>query len=711
MNERKTEDFVREHFKEAKEKYKKETGRHIWIEEQKSDKHNIQKLLKTASKTGTGAGYPEFIITFENSSLLTVIECKADPTKHKSDTLQEYADYAVDGALLYASYLSKEFDVIAVGVSGEKELDLCIDTFLQIQGKSDYKDLNINTLLSAENYLSILQQDTDKTEVAVKDLKEYSKTLNQRLRDDFEFEETHRPLIVSSILLALEDDGFCAGYKTKETPKEVSNLLLTAIKERLERDNIGTLKTETMMQTYSFLNTNTKIITDKNRDGSPNTHLKDLIRETEQNIQPFSKDYKFHDILGLFYIHFLKYANGDGGLGIVLTPHHITELFCELAGVNKDSVVIDNCCGTGGFLIAAMKRMEKEANKDTKKIKHIHTRQLAGIENNPKMFCLACTNMMLRGDGKSNIYQQDCFEIDPADIRNLKPTVAFLNPPYAKKNGHKELEFVWNALTLLEPNGICVAIVPQSCAMNTKSGNELVKKKLLEHHTLKAVMSMPNTLFESSDKNAVTCVLVFEAHKPHNNKVKSWFGFWKDDGFINVRPYGRIDYYKKYETEIKNAWLSSYFDRVEKTGCSVLKSVNYKDEWLVEPYIETDFEELDDKCFEITMRNYLTFLFSSELVEIVSQEPLINNKLSLSVSSWGTVTIKELFTVRGTKTTDRKVLEEYHKNNKSYPYITTQATNNGVRDFVRLQFGTRECFNDRQCSHRILCLPTIRVFG
>jgi len=97
-----------------------------------------------------------------------------------------------------------------------------------------------------------------------------------------------------------------------------------------------------------------------------------LIKDTEDNIRPFAKDYRFHDILGTFYVEFLRYANGDGGLGIVLTPPHITEMFSELAEINKDSVIIDNCCGTGGFLISAMQKMESAAQGNEEKLRHIH---------------------------------------------------------------------------------------------------------------------------------------------------------------------------------------------------------------------------------------------------------------------------------------------------------------------------------------------------
>ncbi|UZE93887.1 MAG: N-6 DNA methylase [Candidatus Pacearchaeota archaeon] len=680
VNERKTEKIIRDILYKNKNEYEKETEQSVIIEEQKSDNPRIDKLLKTASKKGSGMGYPEFIISFPNKDLIIVVECKGDIKYHKSKNLDKYDTYAVDGVLLYSSYLSKEFDVISIGASGQTKKELVIDTYLQIRREKNARDLKIQKIYEFVDYFGILKKDDIKEKVDFKRLIEYSQLLNQKLRDDFEFEENLRPLIVSGILLALEDEGFCLSYLKKEKPLEIADLIITTIKERLERDNIKGVKQNTIVQTYGFMRTNTKIINAKNKDGTPNTLLKDLIKEVEYNIKPFSQNYRFHDILGLFYNEFLRYANSDGGLGIVLTPKHITELFSDLAEVNKDSIIIDNCCGTGGFLISAMRRMEEEAKGDKTKIKHIHKKQLIGIENNPKMFVLACSNMMLRGDGKSNIHQQDCFEINEEEIKKFKPTIAFLNPPYSKGNGHKELTFIENALSFLEPNGICIAIVPQSCAMNTKKGNLAVKKRLLQKHTLKAVMSMSNTLFEDSNTNAVACILIFEAHKQHSKNTKTWFGYWKNDGFIKVRPYGRIDYYGIYRDKIKKLWLNSFFNKKEIEGFSILRHVDFDDELLVEPYIKTKFKNLTDKNFEKTLREYSTFLYHNELQDKVSRESYSNKKLKLDFKKWKFIQLKKLFDVKGSKTTDKKILEERYKEGK-YPYVTTQATNNGVRGF------------------------------
>jgi len=117
MNERITEDIVREILKKNKEKYNK-----ITLEEQKSDNPRLEKYLKNASKQGDGMGKPEFIITFdEYPDLVIIIECKADLKKHVSRERNMPKDFAVDGVLHYSEYLAREFDVISIAVSGEKK--------------------------------------------------------------------------------------------------------------------------------------------------------------------------------------------------------------------------------------------------------------------------------------------------------------------------------------------------------------------------------------------------------------------------------------------------------------------------------------------------------------------------------------------------------------------------------------------------------------
>lgn len=686
-NERITEDYVRQKFEASKEETKKELekqGCYLTIEEQQSANPRIQKLLKTASKSGSGEGKPDFIVSFGNlgpllgGEVLLDRECKSDAKRHKSKNLNQPANYAVDGALIYSSYLSKEFTVIAVGVSGQDEVEMKVDNFLQPKGHTEPENLDISELYDFNSYLEILRQRETATQTENSmNLSEYSQELNKRLRDGLELEEKERPLIVAGVLLALEDSGFCSSYPHKKTQAELASLIVTTIKERLERDNIDAFKSGTIIQTYSFLQTNTKIHT-----AAAGAYLKDLVKDIEDNIQPFLLSNRQCDVIGKFYNDFLRYANGGSSLGIVLTPQHITELFVELAEVNKDSVVLDICCGTGGFLISAMRKMELLAKGDKKKIAGIHESQLVGVETNAKMFCLACSNMMLRGDGKSNIFQRDCFEIQPNEMEHFKPTVALLNPPYSKTN-HKELEFVLQALELLEPNGRCVAILPRSSAMTSKQGDvNLLREKILEQHTLKAVMSMPSELFADSEKSVETCAMVFEAHKPHTENTSTWFGDWKDDGFKKMRPHGRIDFNGDYDKAIKKHWIDSYSKQKEIPQYSILKHVNASDEWLVEAYVETDFSALTDQDFERTLLDYATFLFANRLVGEASGQSRNSRRFKLDFDEWKPTKLGNLFEVSGTTTTPKTDLENIGVG--KHPYVSTQSANNGIRGWYEL---------------------------
>jgi type I restriction-modification system DNA methylase subunit len=288
----------------------------------------------------------------------------------------------------------------------------------------------------------------------------------------------------------------------------------------------------------------------------------------------------------------------------VLTPSHVTELFCDLADLKVSDVVYDPCCGTGGFLIAAMKRMVALAGNDNAKKKNIRKNQLVGIEIRPDMFTFACSNMMLRGDGKSNIDCGDCFNDETAEsVYKLKPTVAFLNPPY-DKGTDDQLQFVERAITAVSPtNGRVVAIVQMSCAI--ASGKEIgpIKERLLEKHTLKAVISMPDELF--SPIGVITCIMVFDANSPNKGK-KTWFGYLKDDGFVKRKNTGRIDYYSKW-SGIRERFLGAYLNHEEIPGLSVKMEVGAHDEWCAEAYMQTDYSVIKKEDFEIGMKKYVLF--------------------------------------------------------------------------------------------------------
>jgi type I restriction-modification system DNA methylase subunit len=340
---------------------------------------------------------------------------------------------------------------------------------------------------------------------------------------------------------------------------------------------------------------------------SNETVLKILIWQVEKNIAPFFHAYDEYDVIGSFYWEFLRYTGWDKQwLGIVLTPKHITELFVELARVNVNSKVLDPCCGTGWFLISAMKKMIEDAKEDSKLIDKIKAEQLIWIEQNPNMYTLACSNMILRWDGKANIYQWDCFDPELVEkIKEHKPNTWFINPPYSQKwEWQSEMAFVEHMLDMLEKNWTWVAIVPMSCALTSNNINNETKKRILSKHTLEAVFSMPWELFYPV--GVVTCVMVFTAHIPHNNLKESFFWYFKDDWYEKTKNDWRIDRRHKYE-EIKQKRLKLFFNRKEEAWFSALKCVWWDEEWCAEAYMETDYSTLNEQDFINEIRKFVLF--------------------------------------------------------------------------------------------------------
>lgn len=665
-NERKTEVIVRNHFNQFLAE--------IEIEEQKSDNPKINKLLKTASKKGGGQGYPEFIITYKtNSDLLIVIECKANIVKHESGTRDNYSECAVDGVLLYASHLAKDFDVLAIAVSGETQKELKISHFLQLKGEKTAVTFLGNKLLPTSDYLNNYLKSPEKFRQDYKALLDFTKSLNEELHIH-KILESQRSLLISCILIALENVAFKKSYASHKTPKSLAKYLVDTVSNELEEANIGNKKLENLNTQFAFIKTDTSLSTNEKV-------LKELIDEIDENINQFIKTHEYFDVLGQLYIEFLRYANSDKGLGIVLTPPHITDFFAELAQVNKNSIAFDNCTGTGGFLISAMKQMIADAKGDEGVVKNIKSKQLIGVEYQSHIFALAVSNMYIHQDGKTNILNGSCFEDDIIkEVKQQKPTVGLLNPPYQsnKTKDIDEFEFILNNLDCLSDGGVCVAIVPMQKALAQKGKVFEYKKAILENHTLEAVLSMPDELFFNSKVGVVSCIMVFTAHKSHPKNKETYFGYYKDDGFIKRKIQGRFDAFGRWDA-VKEKWISYYQNRTSEHGFSVNKKVTASDEWCAEAYMLTDYSKINSSDFEKVILDYSTFLFSNKLTDKVSSEKYFDGNIELNTHNWGVFDLKELFNITGSKTTPIPELEEFSRG--CFPYITTQATNNGTESF------------------------------
>jgi type I restriction enzyme M protein len=204
-----------------------------------------------------------------------------------------------------------------------------------------------------------------------------------------------------------------------------------------------------------------------------------------------------------------------------------------------------------------------------------------------------------------------------------------------------------------------------------------LKKILLEKHTLEAVMSMPNDLFVDSDTLVVTCLMLFTAHKPHKESNKTtWFGYWKDDGFVKTRN-GRIDINHKWK-DIQNNWVKSFIERESIENVSIKKRVDYTDEWCYELHAVTNYSTLTEKKFIISMKDYNLYLFANSLSESIYDKPL-NEKIKFNLKdfNWKKFRIDDYFYVY-TGGDKPRGYNEFHSQGVLVNSIENQTTNNGI---------------------------------
>lgn len=561
--------------------------------------------LEDFSLVSSGKAKPEYIITFNSDkNTIIVIECKKSVKYHSTEKYDHPSMYAIDGVLYYAKYLKEEYNVIAIAVSGTKKDNMKVSTFYWLKKSENYTEIKKvrNILLEPLNYIKLLNGEKLQKSYSLDEIRETAIEMHDSLRE-IKVTERHKPIFIAGILIALNNDDFLNSYNTLSSFNSVINNIQIAIETVLKEASIKDNKISYIKQAFKSLSDNSKF------SSIPLGHRKSItwyIEKLELKIKPMM-DYADStvDALGVFYHEFIKYSGGDGsGLGIVLTPQHLTEFMCELADINKNSKVLDICCGSASFLVTAMSKMFKGANPiETEKIRK---EALYGVEFDDELYALAIANMIIRKDGKSNIYSGDCF--DPKIIKELKEkniNIGLINPPYSQ--GDKaELEFLETLLDILIVGGIGVCVVPMSCAIGTKFKE--IRERLFEKHTLKAVFSMPDDIFYPTGTNV--CVMVWEAHKPHDVNVETFFGYYKDDGFVKRKKLGRIDAYGRWDG-IKKEWIRLYRSKEIKTGVTAKKCVNYNDEWLCEAYMETNYEALTEKDFQNTINDYLAYLIKS----------------------------------------------------------------------------------------------------
>lgn len=408
-----------------------------------------------------------------------------------------------------------------------------------------------------------------------------TKRINDCLHTEFGIKNLYHRMIFTACALVAKRYG--AMLIKDMSFSLMKNSILSTLNKSLEESRKQNLKLDLLTEVYAEIKMN-------------NTTNQEAINNFIVWVSEISKcvnsDYwNGEDVMGIFFNEFNRYK-GKSESGQVFTPDHITSFMYRLIGVNQNDKVLDAACGSGAFLVKAMCNMMKEAGGvKTKKAGQIKESQLFGIEFDREIFALACANMLIHKDGKTNLEHLDSRELEACEwIKSKKITKVLMNPPFETKYGC--LTIVDNVLKNVPQNTKCAFILPDKKLEKDSRG-----KKLLKHGTLEKIIKLPEKVFS---EGVTTSIFIFTAGIPQNDK-EIFACYIEDDGLETVKNQGRQDIKDKWQ-DIEDFWI----DIIHKqSGHETIQWVK-PSEHLSYQMPEVPFE-IYEEDFTKTMMDYLMF--------------------------------------------------------------------------------------------------------
>ena len=553
------------------------------LEQESLNQEIDNALLEYASKGGgKGGNRPDAKLLLQDSSLNfypILIEYKGYADKlEKLDTegnienrtaknepnFKNIKDYAVNGAVHYANALlhhTSYTDIIAIGVTGHKDGKDKLQTQIGVYYVSksnlgigrkvgEFSDLSFLKKINFDeftNKLKNLNLTPDELEkIKQKREREIDASLVKLNNDIYSSEkglgENDRVyLVAASIIATLGIPGKVAPLEKSELKSSSEKgstdgeILMRKIEAFLNEKNLPVEKKDLIIRTLS----NTILTDNINKISNGETQLKRVFSKIVDDLGIYYKIGLTTDFTGKLFNEMYSWLGftQDKLNDVVLTPSYVATLLAKLARVNKDSYVWDFATGSAGLLVAAMNEMLKDAKKNisspdelARKEAHIKAYQLLGLELLSSVYMLAVLNMIMMGDGSSNILNKDSLTDFEGvygfgkDDEKFPANAFVLNPPYsAEGNG---MIFVETALNMMK--GGYAAIIIQNSAGSGKAKE--INKRILERNTLIASIKMPIDLFVGKS-SVQTNVYVFKVGEKHKEKKIVKFIDFSNDGY------------------------------------------------------------------------------------------------------------------------------------------------------------------------------------
>lgn len=587
---------------------------------------SVDKDIKNYQKGDNQQNHQFLDIRFENDRLAILVECKNKFSKWKKEKIQKQLQ---DYVRYEKAYSDKKIVAILAETDGD---DVWVWYGQSVIIDDEHKKSDESIIKTFEEYENLcFGKVNDKIKVV-----DSIKILNEKLHSDG-VNEKLRSQFVGTCLLALKNGLTYKNVSVTIDPNTGNSLS----PEKVVINNIKSILSGLLSKSGDITDLNkagklsvlnNKVLDDQDIATLTYEEIKDILEFIDSNIVPYINDKNTagQDLLNLFFTTFNKYV-GKSDKNQAFTPDHICDFMSKAVGVNKNSRVLDPCCGSGAFIVRAMTDAmddcEAEAERD-----NVKKNQIFGIEYEDGAFGLSSTNMLIHGDGNSNVVQASMF--DRAEwIQDKNINIVLMNPPYnatkkfcdpqytktwdskKKEDPSKGFHFVeWVARHVPSTCKIAV-LLPMQAAIGNTGDVKKFKKKMLDNYTLDAVFSLPNEMFYPG-ASAIACCMIFDLSQKHERANRdTFFGYFKDDKFIKRKGLGRVEQtdqdgnslWLKTEAE----WLDLYKNKREVPGLSVMHKITCDDEWLAEAYMETDYTKLTVDDFERTIRDYYSYLIKS----------------------------------------------------------------------------------------------------
>jgi putative restriction enzyme alpha subunit len=589
---------------------------------------SIGKNIRDFQYNTDGTHHQNIDIRFENDRLVVLVECKNKFSRwDKSEIqrqLQEYVRYEKE-------YTEKRMVAILAETEGDEVWTWYGGSVIIDDQHRKLKERTIKSFEEYENLCFGKINNKIKIVDSIKQLNEllHSNNINERLRSQFVgtcLLAIKNGLQYKNINESIDRENGQRLTKVQVIIKGITDILSGLLAKDFEEDDNSESRLNKAEKISAL---NRRVLEDQDVQNLNYDDFKQILGFIDENIIPYIDDSSTagQDLLNLFFTTFNKYV-GKSDKNQAFTPDHICDFMSKAVGVNKNSIVLDPCCGSGAFLVRAMTDAMDDCDNESQRT-NVKRHQIYGIEYEDGAFGLSSTNMLIHGDGNSNVVKDSMFNRKEW-IQDKNINIVLMNPPYnaTKNQSNPEFAQTWSSSTKEDPskgfhyvewiarhvssNCKMAVLLPMQCAIGNGAVIKEFKKKMLDNYTLDAVFSLPNEMFYPG-ASATACCMIFDLSQRHERTNRdTFFGYFKDDKFIKRKGTGRIEKTdnngKSLWVETEEKWLHLYKNRIAEPGLSVTHKVDENDEWLAEAYMETNYNDLSESDFQNSINNYLAYL-------------------------------------------------------------------------------------------------------